>query len=762
MGRYFLPQRNELNKDENLTPEMIEAVNWNFARTDNKMFEEFGVDFLHPEDHKDEPGKTPRLFVLKDGKVTTLAENNIQLGSKEFWETAMKGQLFGYKLGGQDPVQIQAWMGSMGMNWDISAPLGKEAKFPSEPEKPRWPNGMEKPTPPNLTPVDKPDQVAEPGKEPPRPGFFTRLGAAFGIKSSKAKVQAHTNWEVRTQEYPQKFKEYEAKLKVYQAYESELQSYAARMRNYHSNELVTTNGRNSYPGKMAEYKLEHEAWKKELDGKADLDRAREESAKAIAAALGKTRSEDVLKAEKEEAALRGTQYGVRRDRVEVDLGIQHMLSMYGSKPYPIQKWLPEGRYDKESFQQLAPIDISGLTLGEEPKPITDEEFGAIAMFAAVTPENGKALAKASSPPITDYAGTVKVFEGMGYTPQEVDELSTQFVGVVTTELFRPDSPRNPMTSYIGDFVQPARMRGKSALEAYQKGRKGPLAEIIARGIEYTEQIARMSDDLQNITRGTLRMADHMVDLMERDPELKALATKSFEGRENAMCARHKDFSGPRTMEDMVQNLKGYRKLLEFRDQGSVAREKLLLNQAGKVQLTPQEKKECIRDVMRQSMMDTTYKTQADILTKKSIQAMEPSQEVADRYLGDPELSAVSPTLQVFIQPRYTDKKVEGTVAALDMVQVPAAMKAMDKGLDKLIDGALKDPGMSLDKLRDKIVNPADKTYEGKNLLDVMKQRLTEPLPDRQGPERDRQTQLEGNQLHQPKLTRPSEPQFRVP
>ena len=31
----------------------------------------------------------------------------------------MKGQLFGYPLGEKDPVQIQAWIGVEGLNYDV-------------------------------------------------------------------------------------------------------------------------------------------------------------------------------------------------------------------------------------------------------------------------------------------------------------------------------------------------------------------------------------------------------------------------------------------------------------------------------------------------------------------------------------------------------------------------------------------------------------------------------------------------------------------
>ena len=221
MGRYFLPQRDALEKSEVPTPEMIENLNSLAGRADIKLYTEFGIDVLNPDAHTDEPGKTPRAFVLKDGKVSTLTESNIKPGSREFWETAMKGQLFGYRLGAKDPVQIQAWMGTTGLDYSFSDPLepGKEAPFPEEPEKPKGARKLEKPVKPQ--PVEEPAPVAEPGKEPPRYNFWTKVGAFFGRKASKDKIAAHDAWSERRTAY----QTYQTKLEEYQDYQEALESH---------------------------------------------------------------------------------------------------------------------------------------------------------------------------------------------------------------------------------------------------------------------------------------------------------------------------------------------------------------------------------------------------------------------------------------------------------------------------------------------------------------------------------------------------------
>ena len=219
-ARYFLQQRDTLEKGEAPTDAMIASMNSLMRREQDTFFKEFEIDTLRPDAHRDEPGKTPRVFVLKDGKPSTLTESGIKPGSREFWEAAMKGQLFGYQLGKKDPVQIQAWMGQAGLQCAVSAPLtpGKEAGFPREPAKPEPPKEPERPEKP-IKP-EEPQPVAEPGKEPPRPGFFTRLGAFFGNKASKNRIAAHTAWTEDSA--------------AYRKYQDDVQSYPARLEEYKS------------------------------------------------------------------------------------------------------------------------------------------------------------------------------------------------------------------------------------------------------------------------------------------------------------------------------------------------------------------------------------------------------------------------------------------------------------------------------------------------------------------------------------------------
>lgn len=744
-ARYFLPQRNQLDKDEVLTDQMIAAANINTRLQNDTFFTEFGVDSLDPDLYQDQPGKTPRIFLLRDGKATTLTESGVKPGSREFWESAMKGQLFGYKLGGKDPVQIQAWIGTAGLGWDISAPLtpGKEAKFPEEPEKPTLRTAREPPKAPD--PVEKPREVPEPGEEPPQPGFFTRLGARLGLKSSKAKIAAYTSWPDRAAAYA----DYQTKKAAYEEYQEALETYADKMRSYYSlaneDRMIAT----AQPGKLAAYEKEHQVWEKEVANKETLTRQRESAAKAISDQLGALRDQQTLEAEGQEKKLRGVRFSTLGDRDHPRRGVENMLSMYGPKPYMKEEWVGRGRYHKESFQALTQIDLTGLSVGEgEPRPITDEEFGALSMFATITPENGKALAMDSSPPVVDYEGTVKAFEELGYTEEELGELmANQFVGIVTTDTLRRDDPRNPMTTYLPNYVEPARQRTQKALQEYQKGNKQPLADIISRAVEYTDLTARVSEGLDECTTGLLRMGNHMVDMMDRDPQLKALATQSFERRERSMCGRHKELPGPRTMDELVNNVKAYQKVLDIREKGAEAKDKLLLAQAGQVTLSEQEKKDCLRDVLRREMVCGSYKLQTNMMVKDTLNAMEPVDDAVQKYNTSPTLSMIPRTLEMFIQSRYMEKGPKDGPSVLERVNQPGFIEALDQGMDDLIAAETQKEGMSLDKLGDKLL-AEDEAYKGKNLIETVEKQL---FPDKaqEGPQKD-QPQLGSKQVQQSK------------
>ena len=62
-----------------------------------------------------------------------------------------------------------------------------------------------------------------------------------------------------------------------------------------------------------------------------------------------------------------------------------------------------------------------------------------------------------------------------------------------------------------------------------------------------------------------------------------------------------------------------------------AQEKLLLNQAGQVTLSEQEKKDCVRDMLRREMVCGSYKLQTDLMTKDTVKRMESVSDAVQKY-----------------------------------------------------------------------------------------------------------------------------------
>ena len=104
-----------------------------------------GLDVTQRGEQVPESGGVPGMFLLKDGTISTLAENGLEVGSQEFWQEAAQGHLFAYPAGERHPVQIQLYNPTSyaGNEVRFSAPLDPKKMPPAEnsekaPRAPRW------------------------------------------------------------------------------------------------------------------------------------------------------------------------------------------------------------------------------------------------------------------------------------------------------------------------------------------------------------------------------------------------------------------------------------------------------------------------------------------------------------------------------------------------------------------------------------------------------------------------------------------------
>ena len=88
--------RNNLNEGEIITDRALNVLNNNTISNGYQFLEKLGLNLLNPGDKFEDSYGVPRVFLFKDGKTSSLEEEGLEVGSKAFWEAAMKGQVFAY------------------------------------------------------------------------------------------------------------------------------------------------------------------------------------------------------------------------------------------------------------------------------------------------------------------------------------------------------------------------------------------------------------------------------------------------------------------------------------------------------------------------------------------------------------------------------------------------------------------------------------------------------------------------------------------
>lgn len=59
--------------------------------TSGSLVKELGLDVTRRGEQVPESGGVPGMFLLKDGKISTLEENGVEVGSQKFWQEAVQG-----------------------------------------------------------------------------------------------------------------------------------------------------------------------------------------------------------------------------------------------------------------------------------------------------------------------------------------------------------------------------------------------------------------------------------------------------------------------------------------------------------------------------------------------------------------------------------------------------------------------------------------------------------------------------------------------
>ncbi len=255
-------------------------------------------------------------------------------------------------------------------------------------------------------------------------------------------------------------------------------------------------------------------------------------------------------------------------------------------------------YSREQFDLLKPVDLAGAQVGG--KPVTEREFAALALFAGSDPEIGvEALKVAGDPePVID------AFMADGYSLEESREIITES----GREMYGRSlmDRRQDTGNYFAGAVQPAREKAKQVLEAYQRDDKGPMADILARMVGNIGREATSRLGLPESFFAQNQLAGEMLDMMERDPELKRMTEQKYEQHEQEFHSRHPQFLKPPSFAEQMGSIRQAQELNRMRMKSVEAKAALLDAQLKGDELPDDRKQGYARDILKYSIVSHMY------------------------------------------------------------------------------------------------------------------------------------------------------------
>ena len=454
----------------------------------------------------------------------------------------------------------------------------------------------------------------------------------------------------------------------------------------------------------------------------------------------------------------------------VESGIDLMVSVYGTKPKFHEKWAKKfemdekGYYMKEHFDTLtsSSLNPAKVMIGDE--GLTEREFATIAMFAATNEETSLEQQKIS---VGDPSGSIETLQKAGYGKEQAERLvaDANNTGFTVDILHR----NNRMWKNF-PAVNSGRDLATKALAVYP-AKKEALAEILGRAVEQGGMQAGISMD-QGVTAAA-KLAGEMLELMERDPELKEMAKKSFERRERAFTENTR--IPAKKWDDLVKNIQNKAKFEEVRQKGFAGQIALIRAREQGKDLSPEQKRGYVRDILAGNMVEALRKHQEEKSTNEPASGKEQPFNYqsmlnefnrlttftpGDRGLGATGSgSSMASNASTCLVSALTQRVIK-TPDVLTTVTKPAEMEKMMKTLDKIIEADhLVDK--SVDELVNEMALPKGfSTYEAERILDKAV-KVEQPALDAQkkAPERQLGTQKDMHrERSEPKKTN-EEPQL---
>lgn len=628
----LFPQKSELPADvlaKDVTVQLLnrELASGNFVRN-------LGLNLTKEGDKVPESNGVPRVFLFRDGKLSSLEESKMEMGSRDFWRAAAMGHVFAYPAGEKLPVQVQLSKFEQSTpDLTFSAPLDPQ-KLPQ----------------------------VEMGPEPRKPRWYHRV---FRFGENRKICQEYDRYLAEKERQPELAK-----------------ACAEAVRNAYGNKRIDTS---------LHAEKQEEGYLREVTAE-----------------------------QKKQKRLRSELVRKQADLGKEQQAIDTAESVYGPAP----KKLPgmTGKvYSEKQFELLKPIDLNGAAVGG--KAVTDREFTALALFAGADPKIAAEAQKIAGDPEPVFSA----FEAAGYSWEESGEIISES----GREMYgRSLMDRRADTgNYFESAVKPAREKAKEALDAYQGGDKGPLADILARMVGHIGREATSRHALTDSFYAQNQLAGEMLDLMDRDPALKKMTEQKYEQHEQAFHQRHPQFLKPPSFAEQTESIRQVQELNKLRTKSMKAKSALLDARLKDKDLANDVKQVYARDILKYNLISHMYT--AEVNMADSTSAVNPRNgaymalgaQVAElpgpaNGIGSAKGGSTAPVSPKVIM---RDGMVSRTIPKpeiLSHVASPKMMAELDEGLDKLIqtDGLDR---LSSDELCSSLVmlGPDDNEYTGSALMD---------------------------------------------
>ena len=436
---------------------------------------------------------------------------------------------------------------------------------------------------------------------------------------------------------------------------------------------------------------------------------------AIEARFGASRSQEALDGEladwreTEEKTVRAKLEGVYRVKQKYSRAravcIEVIENLYAPKPQLREEFvkdMPDGTknknavnptYDRETFRSLSntEIDLNQVRLGG--KPLTEQEFATVALYAAHDPDVAYLNQNNA---VGDPEPIIKDFEKEGYTREDAKEvILTSNYTAYSVDILKGESR---IENYVG-AINEGRKRAAEALKAYP-GDKTKLAEIFSRAVGLTG--APMGVLNNTGAQGYARLGVRAIELMDRDPELRSMAKDVYEKRQRALAERHGEVFRYLSFEDQIKAIRAHDEYGNVQQRGAAGEAKLAKANMEGVPLTPAERQEAIRDILKAKHTDAVFADQRRKGDKpenaseeyKKYQAY--ATEVVLRHPGGIRVgakgggSSLPGSMPTIIHSSPRDNMADKCRIIFDVAD-PKWAAAMDRTLDKIIeeDGLIK-------------------------------------------------------------------------